>query len=245
MIELKADTLFEAIRDNVDIELRSDKPDRKETEDVLFFSKFLAFDANRKIVIIDFPSASSVLHVISENDPVMVKYIHKESPFVFHSKVLGITALSKPGQEKRQVMLMSLPLTVKANERRSFLKLSTPPFDIEIKVIRSNDIIKQIKDKKYHAVVLNISGGGIAFKRKGEELPFSEGDVLELKVDLPNKKIHIEAELLNVYESESTGEKSFGLKYIILNLDKLNYNRCVRAVIRYVVRRERELLSRR
>ncbi|MCP5052802.1 MAG: PilZ domain-containing protein, partial [bacterium] len=107
------------------------------------------------------------------------------------------------------------------------------------------DIIKQIKDKAFMALALNISGGGIALKGKGRDLPLSPGDTLEIKIDLPAKTVHIEAELLNIYRSEHTDGISYGLQFIKLNLDKLNYNKGVRSIIRYVVRRERELLSRR
>ncbi|MCP5047236.1 MAG: PilZ domain-containing protein, partial [bacterium] len=135
--------------------------------------------------------------------------------------------------------------TLYGNERRNFLKLNTPPFDVTVKLVESKDPIKQARKGTFMAVVLNISGGGVAIKSKKGELPLSAGDILELSVNLPDNPIHIEGKLLNIYQFESTGSLSFGIEFIQQHLDPLAFKKNTRSIIRYVVRRERELLSRR
>ncbi len=241
MIELKIDILYEAIEKQVNIELRhaETKPD-----EVLFLSAFIQYDTGEKVITIDFPTVSSTMGSLKKNDPVVVKFIHKESPFIFNSSVLGITGYEAPGEPKKQVMQLILPESIFGDERRNFLKVNTPPFAVTARVVDSKDMAKRLSKRTYRTEAVNISAGGIAIEDSEQDMPLSEGDILDLKIDFPDQTVHMEGELLNIYQFEKSGKMGFGIKFIQRNLDRLNYNKTVKVITRYVMRRERELLSR-
>ena len=179
------------------------------------------------------------------DDRIVVNFIHKESPFSFNSMVQGLTAVELLSGQKSRVLLITLPESICGEERRDFLKVGTPPFDVDIKVITSQDIVKQLLGKKFKAASVNLSGGGIALEKKSEDLPFAVGDILELNLHLPpNDTIRIEGEIVNIYQFENTERMIFGIKFIQRSLDKLCFKKSVNAITKYVMKRERELLTR-
>jgi len=241
MIELKLDPLFDAVEIQVAIELRHLE---KQEENYVFFSKFLACEFEEQSILIRFPIASEALHVLREEDPLTVKFIHTDSPFIFSSRVKGFRQYQSPGEETEKVMEIELPETIMGEERRNFLKLSTPPFMTNVKVLESADMAKKIRTRNYKSMTLNISGGGIAIENYVQDLPLAKGDILALDIDLPNAPVYIEGEVLNVYTFEGSIKSGYGIRFIEKNLDRLQFKKAVTLISKYVLKRERELLSR-
>lgn len=241
MIEIKIDTLYDAIKKKAAIELRHADV-KNESEDVLFFSKFLGYSLEKGMITIDFPTISEALGALRKNDRVVVKFFHMDSPFIFKSTIMDLDSLDLTGRQKKQ-MVISLPPTILGEERRNFLKVRTPPFDVAIKLIGSKDLVRQVRGGKYSAVLLNISGGGVGLENPGKNLPFAPGDILEMNINLPDNTIHIEGEVLNLYQFDESEKKSFGIRFIPKNIDRLSFNRNQKCITRYVMRRERELLT--
>lgn len=240
MIELKIDTLFRAIESNITIEMR---PAEQSHQDVLFFSKLLAYDVENKTIIIDFPIASAQLMAFKVNDPVVIKFIYTDSPFIFDSQVLDLYCshlTSEPGTRK---MMLAMPEKILGEERRGYLKLNTPPFMVTVKVIKSMDIAKQLSKRTYKSTAVNISGGGIAIENEADKLPLIAGDILELVISLPGNDAKIEGEVLNRYPFENSQRVSFGIRFLQEKVDAVCYKRTVKSITQYVMRRERELLS--
>jgi len=241
MIEIKISTLYDAIDKKTAIELRhTDTQDA--SAEVLFFSKFLDYSLEKGVITIDFPTISAALGALRKNDNVVVKFFYKDSPFIFQATVLDLNGPEQPESARKQ-MTISLPPVILGEERRNFLKVRTPPFDVTMTLIGSNDLIRQMRAGHYSALVLNISGGGIGLENPEKDLPFAPGDILDMRIHLPECTIHIEGTVLNIYRFNESGKKSFGIRFISQKMDKLSFNRSVKAIVHYVMRRERELLT--
>jgi PilZ domain len=242
MIEIKIDTLYKAIDSHVAFELR---PVEQSEEEILFFSKFLKYDIDKGMMVIDFPIASAALKALNINDAVEINFIFKESPFLFQARVLGFSDKINHQEESKRVMVLTLPENILGKERREFLKVTTPPFKVKVRVTDSKNLAKKIRNKLHEAMVINISGGGIAFEHIDKVLPLDEGDFLDLEIQFPGKAIPLEGEVLNIYQFCEDARVSFGIKFIRRSLDKLDFKKSVSYIMKYVTQRERQLLSRR
>jgi c-di-GMP-binding flagellar brake protein YcgR len=242
MIELKIDNLYQAIEKKVSIELRRSE---KSPEEVLFFSYFVQQNPeDNQQLLIDFPTPSAELEALKRDDAVVVKFEYKDSPYIFNSTVIGLTKYQLPGEGEKQGMIIEMPESIFGDERRSFLKVKTPPFEMNFKVSGSKDFVRQASKRTFEAVVLNISGGGIGIDDAEGKLNLSEEDVLDMTIQLPDQKLRMEGILLNIYHYEDTERTGFGIKFIQKNIDRPTFNKSQKAIVRYVMRRERELLSR-
>lgn len=257
MIELKSDILFEAIELLVGIEMRKKEGETGESiaeqtegspEEVLFLSHFVRLtkdeNSEEEHIIIDFPTASQELEALKKDDEVIVKFNHKDSPYIFFSSVIGLTEYEPDPGNRQQGMAIQLPESIFGDERRAFLKVKTPPFEVKFSVTKSSDPVRQASRRNYNATVLNISGGGIGIEDEDGKLQLSEGDVLDLNIQLPDQKLRMEGELLNVYRYENTERTGFGIRFLQQSIDRPTFNKNQRIITRYVMRRERELLSR-
>lgn len=240
MIQLKIDVLLRAIENHITIELRNSE---KSSENVLFFSKLLAYDLAQKSILIDFPTASAELRRFQVKESVVIKFIYTDSPFYFHSVIVEphCTNLS-PEPDKPKLKLL-LPEFIFGEERRQYLKLSTPPFPVAVKLVQSRDIVKQYRQPTFQSVAVNISIGGIALENDESQLPLYIGDILHMDIALPGNTIPIEGEVLNRYPFKNSQRVIFGIRFIQEKIDRVNYLRNVSRITQYIMRRERELLS--
>ncbi|MCP5105208.1 MAG: hypothetical protein GY950_17600 [bacterium] len=248
MIELKSDILYEAIDLQVGIELRKKQEQADEadenTEEVLFLSHFVQVNHDEQQIIIDFPTASQELEALKRDDAVLVKFNYKESPYIFYSTVIGLTHYEPEPGNQQQGMIIQLAESIFGDERRAFLKVKTPPFQVTFTVSQSTDFARRASRRIYKAQVLNISGGGIGIQDEEGKFQLSEGDTLDMTIGLPDQKLRMEGELLNIYRYENTERTGFGLRFLQKAIDRPTFNKNQRLITRYVMRRERELLSR-
>jgi c-di-GMP-binding flagellar brake protein YcgR len=242
MIEIKIDALYNAVKSHVTFEMR---PVEESEEEILFFSKFIKCDIDKGMLVIDFPIASAALKALKINDEVEIKFIFKESPFVFRSRVLGFTQKKSDDDQSKRVMVLTLPESIMGEERREFMKVTTPPFKVTARVVESKNLAKKIRNKIHEAIVINISGGGIAFEHIDKVLPLEENDFLDIQIQFPEKSIPMEGQVLNIYQFADDARVSFGIKFIQKHLGKLEFKKSVSYIMRYVTQRERQLLSRR
>lgn len=257
MIELKSDILVEAIELMVGIELRRHReqsltPQPENTgelpEDVLFLSHFIGLfageNAEENQIIIDFPTASQELEALKRDDKIIVKFSFKDSPYIFHSVVNGLTKYEADVGNQQHGMIIHLPESIYGDERRAFLKVKTPPFNIKFNVTKSIDPVRQASRRTYKATLLNISGGGIGIEDIAGTLQLSEGDILDMTIELPDQRLRMEGELLNIYRYENTERTGYGIRFLQISIDRTTFNKNQRNITRYVMKRERELLSR-
>lgn len=241
MIELKIETLYQAIEKKTRIRLKRTSTAENEFP---FSSRFLGFQKEAKAIIIDFPTFSYESDPLKKGNQIVVHFIHRESPFIFYSNVLGLTDYKATGNQGIHAMKIAQPGTILSEERRDFLKVSTPALPVEIKLIESVEKVKQLQDIRYKAVTVNISGGGVAVQDQEGKLRLIRGDILSLKIHLPDETVHMEGEVVNIYQFKNSRKLIFGIKYMQRDIDKLSCKRNVKTIIRYVMRRERELLCR-
>lgn len=240
MIEIKIDTLYEAVEKGADIELR---PTEQSSEESLFSSRFLECDEEEEKIIIDDPKAPPGIKALEIDDEIVVHFICKETPFIFYSKVLGITTFKPLGEPTTEALMIALPEVLLSEERRGFHKVGTPPLAVDIKVIKSADKRLEIRSSKIKVTCLNISGGGIAVEREDGNLPLSPGDILEMNIHLPDNTVSMEGEVINAYQFENSERIIFGIRFVQRSMDRLAFKRNEKTIVRYVMKRERELLT--
>ena len=114
MIEIKIDTLYEALEKKVKIELKRAEKDQEEFD---YWSQVLHCDLEEKTIIIDVPRGSPDLEDLKTNDQIVVNFIHKESPFIFNSSVVGLVQVGPPGEQPEQAVVIALPETISGEEK--------------------------------------------------------------------------------------------------------------------------------
>jgi hypothetical protein len=240
MIEFKMDILFQAIENNITIEMR---PTEKDRENILFFSKLLGCDVVNQDISIDFPIASAELIDFRLNESVVIKFIFNDTPFFFNTQILYLSSGQLTAESDKQKMILAMPETIFGEDRRSHLKLSTPPFMVTVKILKSADFVKPLNKRTYKSTAVNISSGGIAIENSEGKLPLIAGDILELTIALPGHAIPMKGEVLNTYPIENSERISFGIRFIQDTMEPLTQKSSVKRITQYVMRREIELLA--
>lgn len=123
------------------------------------------------------------------------------------------------------------PYQTKKIQRRGFVRV---PVNLQLEYMLDNE---QEKEEIYHkALIRDLSGGGTQFTSKNKLI---KGDILKIKLFLPNETINCKARIMWVYTEirDKTERFLIGIKFIDLP-EKVREQ-----IIKYVFQRQRELIQ--
>jgi len=226
-------------------------------ESYLYRSRMLDVNFNKGFVIIDEASIETPdAKPISKGESLEVFFEFKGFRYLFHSTVLEHTRF-KINNRGIYALKISLPSTLKDGERREYFRVSLP---MKPQVIIKFNIIKRETKKPvpssviesqpevFEAVMFDISGGGFALKDKeGSKILLRElekGDIINATFKLKIK--FDEMELNSVVRSKHKYKNSdvmiWGLQFLAADKN-INLKKHRNKIMRYVIERQRELMS--
>ncbi len=238
--EIKLDILYKAVLGNTSIAMGRYELDKNEFN---FSSRFFAYDRDKGVLVVDFPSTTQDIEPLQKKEPIVVYFVHRNSRYIFRSRVMGLTEYQLTDDKLLKALIIAMPEELVDGERRNFFKVATPPHRVDIRIVQRRDS----DDEPYEGIVftgasVNISGGGIAVREDDGHLPFRYGDVISLTILFPDQELIMEGRVVNKYQYENSDNMIFGIEFIQETIDKLSFKRNVNMLMRYVMKRERELL---
>ncbi len=240
--EYSHDLLDGAVGENTNIALgRTDE----EKDEFKFSSRFFMVEQKQGFLVIDFPSAPPDIKFLAKDEEIIVFFIYKGTRLFFNSKVLGSTEYQLTEEKRVKAMKIGIPKKVFDGERRNFFKIVTPPHEVGLRLLkRLNETGNEpIEDVLYKGKTENLSAGGIAVSEVDLKFPLAYGDIVGLNIHLPDGMLYMEARVIHHFQREGVFKRVFGFEYIREKLDKRTFNRNVKILMKYVVKREREILA--
>lgn len=249
-VELNIDILYRAIEKGEKISLGKPKrirtgPATGDLQPLNFVSRFLHHDIKKKQILIDVPTTSDEEEkdILVKNDKIRIFFVHRGFRFMIDSKITGQTTFQLASGKKIMALTIKEPEKLIDGERRNYFKVQTPPFKVKVMLIeREGEPIEESEGKIYDALMCTISGGGMAFREEKFPLPFEVKDIIRLDLYLDEITLKMEGEIKNMRTPESTDKCNYGVQFIKRSIDRLTMKKNVSHIMRYVVRRQRELI---
>ncbi len=250
-VQLDINILYKAIESNVSISLGKIK-DNEETHEYNFVSRFLDLNRKKKRLKIDLPSATDTESddiLLKKDDDIRVFFIFKGFRFLVFSTVLGLTKYSLPSGKTIPALTILLPDKLIDGERRNFFKVFTPLYPMELEIIerpdnQEEDLSPPPLNEKFTGIMYDISGGGIAILEGQTTLPLYLNDILDLYFHLEEDgpPLHMEGRVLNKRQHQNMEKYVYGIEFIQQNISPLEIKRNVTKIMRYVMKRQREII---
>lgn len=233
-------TVFSTVDDRVDV----------------YKSRFLDLNYSGKYIIIDEPSPENKdAGLILKNQELECFFEYKVFRYLFPAKVLDHWDFNLNGQLLRALKL-TLPDQLKDGERREYFRVETSPRQPVVvrffitKEGSAGPIMSPILEGKPHqfeGLAHDVSGGGICIysKEKAFEQDLEKGDRVELFFFLKpgGEEIHLWADVRNSRRLENLGVHAWGVRFVENRLNP-NLKKYRSLLMRYVMERQREILSR-
>lgn len=187
-------------------------------------------DIKDEEILITVPVSNGVYLTLEDGEKLeQIFYDNKGNVFGYKSEVLGrITENNIPFYR------IGKPFEITRIQRRNYVRVNILQV---INYIKEEELEKEIKEEeKYeHALLLDLSGGGMRIKIK-EELSYNDIIVANLIHD--NKKITVRGKIVRI---EKTEDKKYVCGIDFDDMDNVTREKIIRTVFR-IMRKQRELI---
>ncbi len=244
--------LFRAIEENENITISLAETSRKS---MVYTSRFFDFYRKDNTIIIDIPvGVGETYEPLVKGDKINVYFQYSGFRFYFHSKILGKLKYELNKTTKIPAYKIKLPEKLLDGERRNYFRVPTShgnpiiakfivyPKGLDIVIIEPDhpDSIPKV----FEGTIIDISAGGVAIKVDEGKEELKVGDKIDMKFRL-KKEDFDELEISGIIRNErvyyNTDSKVFGVEFIPER--SVEYKRAINKISRYVIERQRELLS--
>lgn len=222
----------------------------------VYKSRFLALDFKQKSIIIDMPSAETHdAKPLSKGEHFEIFFTYKNFRYLFPSELLEHTKYTL-GKTEIHAARIFIPVELQDGEKREYFRVQAtmrPPVAVTFNIFeRGSETpimsgLVENEPKDFQGQMIDISGGGFSLRAKPGDKQFllEKGDIIfvnfRLKKDLVNMEIW--CEVRNKRRYKDTEIIIWGLQFIEGEKNRhLKYYR--NKIMRYVVERQREMLSR-
>lgn len=187
-------------------------------------------DIKDEEILITVPVSNGVYLTLEDGEKLeQIFYDNKGNVFGYKSEVLGrITENNIPFYR------IGKPFEITRIQRRNYVRVNILQV---INYIKEEELEKEIKEEeKYeHALLLDLSGGGMRIKIK-EELSYNDIIVANLIHD--NEKIIVRGKIVRI---EKTEDKKYVCGIDFNDIDNVTREKIIRTVFR-IMRKQRELI---
>ncbi|MPL99958.1 Flagellar brake protein YcgR [bioreactor metagenome] len=187
-------------------------------------------DIKDEEILITVPVSNGVYLTLGDGEKLeQIFYDNKGNVFGYKSEVLGrITENNIPFYR------IGKPFEITRIQRRNYVRVNILQV---INYIKEEELEKEIKEEeKYeHALLLDLSGGGMRIKIK-EELSYNDIIVANLIHD--NEKIIVRGKIVRI---EKTEDKKYVCGIDFNDIDNVTREKIIRTVFR-IMRKQRELI---
>lgn len=237
---------------NENLTLFSLVPDRQD----VYKSRFLEFNPDQKYLILDEPSPENKnAALIMKNQALECFFEYKTFRYLFQTQVLDHVDFLM-NQQRIHAVKISLPDKLSDGERREYFRVEvSPKVPITVRfLIYKNGLNKVVESSMlkgqpnwFEGQIQDISGGGLCLysKDKAFVLDLEKGDRLELHFRLKSgaEEIKLWGEVRNVRHIENINVHAWGIRFYE-NSQNPSLKKYRSQILRYVVDRQREILSR-
>lgn len=187
-------------------------------------------DVTDNEILITIPVVDGIYLTLKEGDVTeQIYYDSKGNLFGYKSKVIGRTT-----ENNIPFYRLSKPYDITRIQRRDYVRVNVVQV---INYIREEDLKEEIKgEKKYeHALLLDLSGGGMRIKIKEE---IKAEDIIVANLIYENQKIIVRGK---VVRADKTDDKKYicGIKFY--DIDNTTREKIIRTVFT-IMRKQRELI---
>ncbi len=231
--------LFEAIEggNNISINRTADK------EELFHFSsRFFKFDDENSTIMIDLPSSEED-GTLRMNDIIEVFFISQNLRLGFFSKVIGFSEFQLASKQIVPALIISKPDEGLDLQRRRDFRVPTTPLKVVTTYIREDDENK--KEIINTCICDDISRSGIALtenKELKEKLKFEKGIYINMKINMDEEIIQMEGRIESKRELYEGKKIIFGIDFAENKPDKLQYKKNIRIIMKYIMKRQREIM---
>lgn len=248
-IEVKVVKTCCELNDNLTLSVREN--DRM----VVYKSRFLSVDFNKGFIIIDEPSPEDPdARLLSKGQYFEIFFEFKIFRYIFESWVLDHTMFTL-NDRSFHALKINLPKKLEDGDKREYFRVETamrPPVSVRFNIIKkgADSPVKSgpVRDQYdvYQGEMVDISGGGFALRRKpgDKQLILEKGDIINARFKLKPgfEEMEIWSEVRDFRKYKDTQINVWGLQFFGRERNKnINYYR--NKIMRYVVERQREILS--
>jgi len=222
----------------------------------VYKSRFLDIDLKEKFIIIDMPSPETHgAKPVSKSEHFEIFFTYKNFRYLFPSQILEHTTFNMQGTVVHAARI-SIPVELQDGEKREYFRVSAamrPHVIVKFNIFEKDSGTpimsgpEENAPKDFQGHMIDISGGGFSLRAKpGEkQFPLEKGDVIDadfrLRKDMQNMEIR--CEVRNKRRYKNTEILIWGVQFIEGEKNRqLKYYR--NKIMRYVVERQREMLSR-
>lgn len=228
---------------------------RENDEIVVYKSRFLSVDFNKGFIIIDEPSPKNPdARLLSKGQYFKVFFEFKIFRYIFESRVLDHTLFTL-NERSVHALKISLPEKLEDGSKREYFRVEAamrPPVVVRFNIIKKgadSPVRSGLTGDQYDVFqgeVVDISGGGFALRRKpgDKQLILEKGDIINARFKLKPgfEEMEIWSEVRDFRKYKDTQINVWGLQFLGRERNKnINYYR--NKIMRYVVERQREILS--
>jgi len=233
-------TVFSAANDRIDV----------------YKSRFLEINFSQKSLIIDDPSPENRdAALIMKNQHLECFFEYKSFRYLFKSKVLDHVDYFLNARSIHALNI-SLPDRLSDGERREYFRVEVSakqPVTVRFLLYKHGEKEPEmsaiLKGQPYwfEGLIHDVSGAGLCVysKEKTVDLSLEKGDHLELFFSLKSggEEIHLLAEVRNVRKIDNLDVHAWGVRFLEGQANP-NLKKSRNLLMRYVVNRQREMLSR-
>lgn len=222
----------------------------------VYKSRFLDLSFKQNYIIIDMPSPDTHgAKPISKGEHFDVFFTYKNFRYLFPAYLIEHTKFTMGGTVIHAAKIL-FPAELQDGEKREYFRVPTtmrPPVTVTFNVYEKGSetpVMSGLVDnapKEFQGQMVEISGGGFSMRSKPGDKQFllEKGDIIfaqfRLKKDMVNMEIW--CDVRNKRRYKETEMMIWGLKFLEGEKNKhLKYYR--NKIMRYVVERQREMLSR-
>jgi c-di-GMP-binding flagellar brake protein YcgR len=232
--------LYRAISENSNLLIKK----VQDSKNNKFFSRFLHYDLKSKIILLDFPTSSIPGEILKKSDKIKIFFNFRQFRFIIFSGIISKTRFKLRKDKTINSLKITLPDKLFDGERRNFFRVTTPPFPVMISIQPEDQNREDKLAEFFHKAILHeIAGGGMGIREDKNLIPLRNGDLVELKIQLDNELLQMEGMVRNSRTSPYSNKRIFGIEFDSRKIPNHAVNKNVRKILRYVMKRQRELLK--
>lgn len=230
---------------------------RENDKEFSYSSRFLNVNFKSKYIIIDVPTPDKVTpnaKPLSKGQYFEVFFQYKIFRYLFPSRVLDHTTY-KLNERTFHSLKVLLPKALKDGDKREYFRVETglrPPvvvtFNIFPKGAEAPVMSAIVKGSRaeFAAQMVDLSGGGFAMRSKPGDKSFllEKGDIILARFKLKDgiEEMELWAETCNIRQYKDTNITVWGFRWFGKERNpNINYHR--NKILRYVMERQREIMS--
>ena len=233
-------TVFSTFQDRIDV----------------YRSRFLGLNLEEKSLVIDEPSPENKdAALIMKNQALECFFEYKNFRYLFDCQVLDHVDFFL--KDKRlHALKLTLPVRLNDGERREYFRVEVPPkqpITARFKLYKQGaskpemSSILQGEPNWFEGLIHDVSGAGLCIysNNRAVDLDLERGDRLEISFRLKpgGEEIVLWAEVRNTRRIENLDSFAWGVRFLENQLNP-KLKKCRNLLMRYVVERQREILSR-